>query len=169
MLLLIPKVRLRLRTSCAAVFPPLDGLNAQSIKLKSLALKLHVPYGNGSPLCGGPFRCGKKESRSTQHYHEMIRAGRSFLDALRRVRKHGGARSASSHGLQRLFITWPGAPQGTCITTADIIRERMVMPGEEFFIYEDEGEDYWDVEERTNLRDCGGLDQIVPHPRKEIR
>lgn len=52
----------------------------------------------------------------------------------------------------------PGTPPAINIHIADIISYRRLMVGEEFFVYEDEGQDCWDDEERTDLVDCGSLD-----------
>ena len=187
---LVPKVRLRLRKSCAAVFKISDNLGFERIRLKSLAIKLHMPYHyHNQGDTAGPWWCHDDQyPRREQHFNEMVKGAQAFLQALAGLRSAGDSsstkptstsknvqkkvahkpgkgkshtgtstRTPPTHGLDLLRMSWPGSSGSTNIYSVDIISGRIIMPPEELFIYEDDGEDCWDLEERKDLRDCGPL------------
>lgn len=41
-----------------------------------------------------------------------------------------------------------------------MISNRILMPGEDFFVYEDGYGDSWDLEERTDLIDVGPVEEV---------
>lgn len=170
----VPRVYIRLQKSCGSLFATAHDFSVQSIRLKSLIVKLHMPYHEGEPKCRAPLWCrgdgqgvltnvqhhGDGHVQGMQHYREMKQGAQTFLDTLGCARAEAG--DPSSHGLEHLCISCPWPGDAADIKTMDVINKRFIMHGSEFFVYEDEGEDCWDEDEKwTDLVVIGGLDKAL--------